>query len=87
MRNLFFTLLITSISVGQSFKDLTERPIYNPLKSTSKIVIDGDLSEQDWLNAQVATDFTDRGFIKDCRHPIKRKLKLLMTIKTYMLHL
>lgn len=54
-------ILFLSLSFGQSFKDLTERPTYFPKKTTSKIVIDGDFSEIDWSNAQVATDFTDGG--------------------------
>ena len=54
-------ILFLSLTFGQSFKDLTERPTYFPKKTTSKIVIDGDFSEIDWSNAQVATDFTDGG--------------------------
>jgi len=40
-------ILFLSLTFGQSFKDLTERPTYFPNKTTSKIVIDGVFSEID----------------------------------------
>lgn len=76
MKKIIFTLLITTFSLGQSYKDLTERPVYNPLKSSSKIIIDGDLSEIDWINAQIATDFTDRGIYQGLPSPYKTEAKI-----------
>jgi len=54
------TILISSI-FGQSFKDLTERPTYNPIKIDEPILFDGIVDDQEWSRAQVATNFNGSG--------------------------
>tara|TARA_X000000368_G_scaffold92518_1_gene70687 strand:+ start:1521 stop:3746 length:2226 start_codon:yes stop_codon:yes gene_type:complete len=57
---LIIIILISSI-FGQSFKDLTERPTYNPIKIDEPILFDGIVDNQEWSRAQVATNFNGSG--------------------------
>ena len=57
---LIFIILISTI-FSQSFKDLTERPIYNPIKIEKPIIFDGAVDNQEWSKAQIATNFNGSG--------------------------
>ena len=57
---LIVTLLISTI-FSQSFKDLTERPTYNPIKIEKPIIFDGAVDNQEWSKAQIATNFNGSG--------------------------
>ena len=61
MKIFLITLIFTSTVFGQSFKDLTERPIYNPIKIDQPINFDGIVDNQEWSMAQVATNFNGSG--------------------------
>ena len=61
MKIFLITLIFTSTVFGQSFKDLTERPIYNPIKIDQPINFDGIVDSQEWSMAQVATNFNGSG--------------------------
>jgi len=77
MKNyLIISLLLTNL-FAQSFKDLTERPNYNPQKITSSIVLDGVLDEEVWLTAQVATNFISSGLFQGKPAPLNTEARLL----------
>ena len=61
MKIFLITLIFTSTVFGQSFKDLTERPIYNPIKIDQPINFDGIVDSEEWSMAQVATNFNGSG--------------------------
>ena len=61
MKIFLITLIFISTVFGQSFKDLTERPIYNPIKIDQPINFDGIVDNQEWSMAQVATNFNGSG--------------------------
>ncbi len=69
-------ILLTNL-FSQSFTDLTERPTYNPKKITSSIILDGALDDQEWLTAQVATNFTGTEIFQGQPAPLKTEAKLL----------
>ena len=61
MQIFLITLIFISTVFGQSFKDLTERPIYSPIKINQPINFDGIVDNQEWSMAQVATNFNGSG--------------------------
>ena len=61
MKIFLITLIFASTVFGQSFKDLTERPIYNPIKIDQPINFDGIVDSEEWSMAQVATNFNGSG--------------------------
>tara|TARA_B100001093_G_scaffold47429_1_gene40299 strand:+ start:923 stop:3145 length:2223 start_codon:yes stop_codon:yes gene_type:complete len=61
MQIFLITLIFISTVFGQSFKDLTERPTYKPVKINNPINFDGIVDNQEWSMAQVATNFNGSG--------------------------
>ncbi len=61
MKKYLITVFLISSLFGQSFKDLTERPTYNPIKIVQPITFDGVVDDQEWSRAQVATNFNGSG--------------------------
>jgi hypothetical protein len=61
MKIFLITLIFISNVFGQSFKDLTERPTYKPVKINNPINFDGIVDNQEWSMAQVATNFNGSG--------------------------
>jgi len=61
MKKYLITIFLISSLFGQSFKDLTERPTYNPIKIVQPITFDGVVDDQEWSRAQVATNFNGSG--------------------------
>ena len=61
MNKFLIVIIFISTTFGQSFKDLTERPIYNPIKIEKPILFDGIVDSKEWSKAQVATNFNGSG--------------------------
>ena len=75
-KQLIICLLLTSL-FSQTFRDLTERPIYNPQKISNPITLDGSLSENEWQTAQVATNFVGTGLFQGIDSPLNTEVKVL----------
>ena len=76
MKKYLFILLI-SYSFSQSFKDLTERPIYKPYKTNSSIKFDGQIDMKEWSNAQIATNFIGSGTFEGQPANLKTEARLM----------
>lgn len=61
MKKQLLLLLLTTVAFSQSFKDLTERPIYNPIKIDNPIKFDGVVDNDEWAQAQIVTNFNGSG--------------------------
>ena len=61
MKIILITLIFISSVFSQSFKDLTERPTYNPIKIDQPIIFDGVVDSEEWSMAQIATNFNGSG--------------------------
>ena len=61
MKKYLITIILISSIFGQSFKDLTERPTYNPIKIDQPIIFDGVVDSEEWSMAQIATNFNGSG--------------------------
>ena len=61
MKKQFIIYLLLTTLFSQSYKDLSERPVYKPLKISSSITFDGKVDLEEWSNAQVATNFIGSG--------------------------
>ncbi|MDG2188095.1 MAG: hypothetical protein P8K67_00420, partial [Candidatus Marinimicrobia bacterium] len=57
MKKQFIIYLLLTTLFSQSYKDLSERPVYKPVKISSSITFDGKVDLEEWSNAQVATNF------------------------------
>ena len=77
MKKYFLLLLFTTLSFSQSFKDLTERPIYKPIKISSSITFDGQVDLEEWGNAQVATNFIGSGTFQGEDALLKTEARLM----------
>ena len=77
MKIFLITLIFTSTVFGQSFKDLTERPIYNPIKIDQPINFDGIVDNQEWSMAQVATNFNGSGTFQGQPSDLRTEARLL----------
>jgi len=69
-------LLLTSL-FSQTFRDLTERPIYSPQKIANPITLDGSLSENEWQVAQVATNFVGTGLFQGIDSPLNTEARVI----------
>ena len=61
MKKYLITIILISSIFGQSFKDLTQRPTYNPIKIDQPIIFDGVVDSEEWSMAQIATNFNGSG--------------------------
>ena len=61
MNKFLIVIILISTIFSQSFKDLTERPTYNPIKIEKPIIFDGVVDNQEWSKAQIATNFNGSG--------------------------
>ena len=61
MNKFLIVIILISTIFSQSFKDLTERPTYNPIKIEKPITFDGVVDNQEWSKAQIATNFNGSG--------------------------
>ena len=61
MKKYLITIILISSIFGQSFKDLTQRPTYNPIKIDKPIIFDGVVDSEEWSMAQIATNFNGSG--------------------------
>ena len=77
MKKYFLLLLTTSFCFSQSFKDLTKRPVYKPVKITSPISFDGRIDIGEWKNAQVATNFIGSGTFEGEEAVLKTEARLM----------
>ena len=77
MKKYFLLLLTTSFCFSQSFKDLTKRPVYKPVKITSPISFDGRIDKEEWKNAQVATNFIGSGTFEGEEAVLKTEARLM----------
>jgi len=77
MKIFLITLIFISTVFGQSFKDLTERPIYKPIKIDQPINFDGIVDDNEWSMAQVATNFNGSGTFQGQPSDLKTEARLL----------
>ncbi len=77
MKTILITIFTISSVFSQSIKDLTERPVYNSIKTTENIAIDGNFDEYAWSNAQIATNFTGAGIFQGQPADLKTEAKIL----------
>ncbi len=77
MNKYLITIILISSIYGQSFKDLTERPTYNPVKIDEPIVFDGVVDDQEWSRAQVATNFNGSGTFQGQPSDLRTEARLL----------
>lgn len=77
---IFLSILCLSSTFlfSQSFKDLTERPQYNPQFIDTEVILDGKLDEVFWQTAQIATDFTQTGAFQGEPSPYKTEVRSVM---------
>ena len=75
-KQLIICLLFTSL-FSQTFRDLTERPVYSPQKISNPITLDGSLSENEWQAAQVATNFVGTGLFQGIDSPLNTEARVL----------
>jgi hypothetical protein len=76
MKKYLITIILISSIFGQSFKDLTERPTYNPIKIDEPILFDGIVDDQEWSRAQVATNFNGSGTFQGQPSDLKTEARL-----------
>jgi len=76
MKKYLITLILISSIFGQSFKDLTERPTYNPIKIDNPILFDGIIDDQEWSRAQLATNFNGSGTFQGQPSDLRTEAKL-----------
>jgi len=77
MRNCFALIFFVGLLFAQSFLDLTPRPSYNINKINTPITLDGQLNEESWKLAQIATGFTGTGIFEGEPAAFKTEVKLL----------
>ncbi len=77
MRNCFALIFFVGLLFAQSFLDLTPRPSYNINKIDTPITLDGQLNEESWKLAQIATGFTGTGVFQGEPAAFKTEAKLL----------
>ena len=70
-------VLFLGFLYSQSFLDLTPRPSYNINKIDTPITLDGQLDEESWGLAQIATGFTDTRAFEGDPAAFKTEVKLL----------
>ena len=76
MKKYLITIILISSIFGQSFKDLTERPTYNPIKIDEPILFDGVVDDLEWSRAQVATNFNGSGTFQGQPSDLKTEARL-----------
>ena len=76
MKIYLITIILISSVFGQSFKDLTERPTYNPIKIDEPILFDGVVDDLEWSRAQVATNFNGSGTFQGQPSDLKTEARL-----------
>ena len=79
-------VLFLGFLYSQSFLDLTPRPSYNINKIDTPITLDGQLDEESWGLAQIATGFTDTRAFEGDPAAFKTEVKLLYD-DTNLLHI
>ena len=76
MKIILITLIFISSVFSQSFKDLTERPIYKPIKIDQPINFDGIIDNNEWSKAQVATNFIGSGTFQGLPSELRTEARL-----------
>ena len=76
MKIYLITIILISSVFGQSYKDLTERPTYNPIKIDEPILFDGIVDDLEWSRAQVATNFNGSGTFQGQPSDLKTEARL-----------
>ena len=76
MKIYLITIILISSVFGQSYKDLTERPTYNPIKIDEPILFDGVVDDLEWSRAQVATNFNGSGTFQGQPSDLKTEARL-----------
>ena len=76
MKIILITLIFISSVFSQSFKDLTERPIYRPIKIGQPINFDGIIDNNEWSKAQVATNFIGSGTFQGLPSELRTEARL-----------
>ena len=71
MNKFLIVIILISTIFSQSFKDLTERPTYNPIKIDKPIIFDGVVDSEEWSMAQIATNFNGSGTFQGKPSPVK----------------
>ena len=77
MKKQFIIYLLLTTLFSQSYKDLTERPVYKPVKISSSITFDGKVDLEEWSNAQVATNFIGSGTFQGEDALLKTEARLM----------
>jgi hypothetical protein len=77
MKKQFIIYILLTNLFSQSFTDLTPRPSYDINKIDTPITIDGQLDEESWGLAQIATGFTDTNVFQGEPAAFKTEVKLL----------
>ena len=80
MKIYLITIILISSVFGQSYKDLTERPTYNPIKIDEPIQFDGVVDELEWSRAQVATNFNGSGTFQGQPSDLKTEARLFLSL-------
>ena len=80
MKKQFIISLLLTALFSQSFKDLTERPVYQPVKISSSITFDGIVDLEEWSNAQVATNFIGSGTFQGEDALLKTEARLMLSL-------
>ena len=76
MKKYLITIILISSIFGQSFKDLTQRPTYNPIKIDKPIIFDGVVDSEEWSMAQIATKFNGSGTFQGKPSDLKTEARL-----------
>ena len=87
MKKQLLILLLTTVAFSQSFKDLTERPIYNPIKIDNPIKFDGVVDNDEWAQAQVVTNFNGSGTFQGKPADLNTEARLFYDNKSHLKHL
>ena len=77
MKKQFIIYILLTNLFSQSFTDLTPRPSYDINKIDTPITIDGQLNEESWGLAQIATGFTGTNVFQGEPAAFKTEAKLL----------
>jgi len=77
MKKQFIIYILLTNLFSQSFTDLTPRPSYDINKIDTPITIDGQLDEESWGLAQIATGFTGTNVFQGETAAFKTEAKLL----------
>ena len=77
MKKQFIIYLLLTTLFSQSYKDLSERPVYKPVKISSSITFDGKVDLEEWSNAQVATNFIGSGTFQGEDALLKTEARLM----------